>query len=105
MSIEGLEGLSVEKLEEELRKGGEFVVFEYCISIILMTFKRTSDVYFIKNGESAFWRSFPYILISLFFGWWGIPWGPIYTISSIYNNFQGGRNVTYLVVEKVRLLE
>jgi len=27
-------------------------------------------------------------------GWWGIPWGVIYTLGSLGTNFAGGKNVT-----------
>jgi hypothetical protein len=32
-------------------------------------------------------------------GWWGIPWGPIYTIQSVYKNSKGGIDITPSVVE------
>jgi hypothetical protein len=31
-------------------------------------------------------------LLSALFGWWGFPWGPIWTISSIFTNAGGGRH-------------
>jgi hypothetical protein len=31
-------------------------------------------------------------------GWWGIPWGPIYTIQSFWVNFTGGRDVTREII-------
>jgi hypothetical protein len=31
-------------------------------------------------------------LVSALFGWWGFPWGPIWTISSIFTNAVGGRH-------------
>jgi hypothetical protein len=43
-SIQGLEGLTGAQLQDELSRGGRFVMFEYCISIIVMTFRRSSDV-------------------------------------------------------------
>ena len=27
-------------------------------------------------------------------GWWGIPWGPIYSIGSLGTNLSGGKDVT-----------
>jgi hypothetical protein len=35
-----------------------------------------------------------YTLISALFGWWGIPWGVIYTPQAIYRNFCGGYRQT-----------
>jgi hypothetical protein len=54
MAISGMEGLSNEQIESELSRGAKFVVFEYTISILVMTFKRSSDVHFLKAGEGAF---------------------------------------------------
>jgi hypothetical protein len=70
--------------------GARIVIFEYCISVLFMTFRNPSYGYLIRQGQRTFPRALPYILISLFFGWWGFPWGPIYTISSIGRNLSGG---------------
>lgn len=99
MKINGTEGMTIEDIELEIDKGGRFVVFQYCISILIMTFRRVSDVYFIKADEFTFGLSIRYTLISLLFGWWGIPWGPIYTIGAIFTNLFGGKDVTYQLME------
>jgi hypothetical protein len=59
-----------------------------------MTFKRPSDIYYIAPGESGVSKGVSFTIISVLLGWWGIPWGPIYTIRSIVNNFSGGKDVT-----------
>ena len=74
------------------KTGDRHVVFTYTISIVVMTFQMNSAVHHIRKGESAFAKGLPYTLISLFFGWWGIPWGPIYTITDIVNNSNGGKD-------------
>jgi hypothetical protein len=86
--------MTFDQLRFELDRGGKFVVFEYCVSILILTFKNPTDIYFIREGESAAGRSFGYSLVSLVMGWWGFPWGPIYTISSLATNLGGGRDVT-----------
>ncbi len=90
--------MSAEELNYELQQGSKFVTFEYCISVVVITIKRSSDIYFIKEGESTAGKSILYTLISLLLGWWGIPWGPIYTIGSLITNFGGGKDVTSTVV-------
>jgi hypothetical protein len=100
-SIKNVEGLSVAEMNNELNNGAKFVVFEYCISILVMTFKRSSDIYFIRAGESTTKYSISFTLISLFFGWWGIPWGPIYTIGAFITNGSGGKNVTNEVLSSM----
>ena len=102
MSIKGMEGLSDEDIHRELSLGAKFVVFEYAVSILIMTFKRSSDVHFIRSGESAFVRSLPYTLLSLCFGWWGFPWGLIYTPMAVFTNLGGGRNVTAQILAASR---
>ena len=93
-SIKNIEGLTVDELNRELRNGGKFVVYEYCISIIVMTFKRGSDVYFVKAGESTIKNHIGLTILTFLLGWWGIPWGPIYSIGALYTNLSGGKDVT-----------
>jgi len=94
MQIKNAENLRSVELKQELENGGRFVVFEYCISIIILTFRRSSAVYFVRGDESTIRFSWSFTLITFLLGWWGIPWGPIYSIGSIFNNFTGGKNVT-----------
>lgn len=44
MKIHGIEGISEDEMDELLKKGAKFVVFEYVISLIFLTMTRTSDV-------------------------------------------------------------
>jgi len=92
--IVGIEGMSKEELDNEIRNGGKFVYFQYCISVVVMTFKRPSDIHFIRAGEGTAGKSVGFTLLTLLLGWWGIPWGPIYSISSVFTNLTGGKDVT-----------
>ena len=102
MKVKGLEGITVAQVLSEVDKGAKFVLFQYCISIVVLTFRRSSPVFFIKAGEGTFKHSIGYSLISLFLGWWGIPWGPIYTVGSIINNMNGGKDVTNEIMASFR---
>ena len=86
--------MTANDLQMEINRGGRFVLYQYCISVIVLTFKRPSDIYFVRGSQSRVGRGMPYALLSLFFGWWGIPWGPIYTIQSLVTNFGGGKDLT-----------
>jgi hypothetical protein len=92
MKIIGIDGMTRQQLADQLKAGAKFVMYQYCVSIVVMTFKRGSDIYFIPAGGKGKGASFT--AISLLAGWWGIPWGPIYTISSVVKNMQGGIDVT-----------
>lgn len=101
MAIKNIEGLTTDQINRELAQGAKFVIYHYTISIIVMTFRRSSDIYFVRAGESGVVKGLPHTLLSLVLGWWGIPWGPIYTIQSLYYNLSGGKNVTQDVLASV----
>lgn len=93
--IIGLEDIkSGGELQQEIQQGGKFVAYQYYISVLILTFRRSSNVYFIRHEENAVVKGLPFTLLSLLLGWWGIPWGPIYTVQSVWVNFKGGRDVT-----------
>jgi hypothetical protein len=92
--IKNVDGLSVQEIRDMVHQGGKFVVFPYTISIVVMTFKRSSDIYFVKPGESGIKHGVGFLFANLLLGWWGIPWGPIYTIGSLVHHIGGGKNVT-----------
>lgn len=94
MKLVGMEGMTDQEIRLELQRGARFVVYQYCISILVMTFKRPSNICFVRAGESRVTKGLPFVLLSLVLGWWGIPWGPIWTISTTVTNLSGGRDVT-----------
>ena len=103
--IKNIDRLSVNEINDQLERGGKFVVFTYCFSIIVMTFRRSSDIYFVRAGESTLGYRLIFSLISFLFGWWGIPWGPVYSISTIFSNLMGGKDVTQDVVNSFNSAE
>jgi hypothetical protein len=94
MKIVGIDGMSHEQVQQQVRDGGRFVIYQYCFSILIMTFKRGSSIYFLKPGEGAVGKGLGFSALTFLVGWWGIPWGPIYTIQSLWKNFSGGIDVT-----------
>ena len=100
-AIRGIGRMTVGEMRAEVRQGARFVVFEYVLSFLLVTKRKTSAVFFIRPGESVFWKCLPYNLITLVAGWWAIPWGPANTIGALKDNLQGGHNVTAQVIEQI----
>ena len=97
--IVGLEDIkSGGELQQEIQQGWKFVMYQYCISLLFITFKRSSNVYFISHEQNAVVKGLPFTLLALLLGWWGIPWGPIYTIQSLWVNLKGGKDVTQEVL-------
>ncbi|MES1216210.1 MAG: hypothetical protein ABUT20_11905 [Bacteroidota bacterium] len=101
MKIKNINGLSADHLQKEVNSGGKFIYYAFTISLIVVTFKRTSGVYLIRGGENAVVKGLPFSVITFLLGWWGIPWGPKHSFESLRTNFQGGKNVTDEVMSVV----
>jgi hypothetical protein len=97
MQIRGIEGRSFADVEAELQAGSRFVFFEYCISLVFVTLRRPSAIVLLRPGELGLARGLPYTLVSLLLGWWGLPWGLVYTPVVLFTNLSGGRDVTAAV--------
>ena len=102
MRIRGIDGWSSERLEEELAAGGRFVFYEYCVSLIVFSMRRPSEAIYLRPGEKGLVRGLPYTLLSLLLGWWGLPWGFIYTPLAIITNFAGGCDITAQVRKQMK---
>ncbi len=99
--IVGIERMTVQQVQDAVASGGRFVVYQYCFSVIVMSFKRSSDIHFVPAGESALRKGAPYLATSLLAGWWGIPWGPIWTLATVFKNLGGGVDVTPQVLSSI----
>lgn len=54
--ILGVDGLTLQDVEQEVAAGARFVQFQYCISVILMIFRRGSNIYFVRVDDSVLAR-------------------------------------------------
>lgn len=55
---------------------------------------KTPSCYYIAGRDNIGFAKTAYTLASVLIGWWGIPWGPIYTIQAIEKNISGGERTT-----------
>jgi len=94
MNLAPIEQMTPEQLRFEIQRGAKFVQYQYCISILVMTFKRYSKVTYIAPEEGAVVKGLGFTLLTLVAGWWGIPWGPIWTIEALWVNLRGGKDLT-----------
>lgn len=65
-----------------------YAFFLYTVSVLLATFKQASGG--LLCARCRFTRSLGLNLVTGFLGWWGIPWGPIYSLQSLLQNAIGG---------------
>ncbi|WP_428224748.1 hypothetical protein [Flavobacterium sp.] len=101
MSIKNIEGLSVSQIRELVNQGAKFVVFPYTISFVVMTLKRGSAIFFVRPGENTIKYSYPFIIVNFLLGWWGLPWGPVYTLGAMYRHITGGKDLTQEVLSEL----
>ena len=90
----GTGGKSVREVVTGMAAGGRLVVFQYVFSLLVITFRRNTSIHYIPPGRSGVGAAFRWSLIPLCFGWWGIPWGIIFTIAAVWRNTAGGVDVT-----------
>jgi len=83
-----------EAILADIRKGGRFRAAIYCFSILILTFRRSLDVRYVPAGKCNAGPAALGSFITVLFGWWGIPWGPIYSIGALIANFNGGKDLT-----------
>lgn len=88
------EPLTIEALKGKIDNGYRFKVFQYCFSPIFATYYPFSPAFLMKEKKAARPQIRKYNLLSAIFGWWGVPYGPLYTIRSMKLNLKGGLDVT-----------
>lgn len=93
--------MTTAELRQRIAAGAKFVYFEYTISIVLATFKRPTSIYFVDAHENTAKYNWHLSTLTALLGWWGFPWGPIYTIGTFVTNFGGGKDVTSEVMGKL----
>ena len=66
-----------------------YAIFYEVKSFIFMTTRSAIQGIFCSSCAEK--KSLRASAITWVLGWWGIPWGPIYSIQAIYNNMVGGK--------------
>ena len=90
----------IKSKEEDLKKGWayfrdqkitlktEVTQYQGCISFVFMTSRLCSRYLIAGNGNAIDWLIFS--ALTFFFGWWGFPWGLIFTPQALYRNLRRG---------------
>jgi len=63
--------------------------YQVAVSFLIVTFRFPTRIYIVGNHATGMIAAFCTV-ISLALGWWGIPWGPIYTLQVVARNVRGG---------------
>lgn len=66
----------------------EVTQYQGCVSFFVFTSRFRSRFFIVGHGSVLEWLMFSGI--TFMFGWWGIPWGIIFTPQALYRNLRGG---------------
>ena len=94
----------IKSRQEELKKGWayygnqkitlttEVTQYQGCVSFLLFTSRFRSRFLIVGQGNTADWLI--YSGLTFMFGWWGFPWGLLFTPQALYRNLRGGYRQT-----------
>lgn len=68
----------------------EVTHFRLAMSFLIISVKLHSRYYFVDDAANGPRRAL-FSLGSLLFGWWGLPWGPVFTIDALVTDLRGGK--------------
>ncbi len=91
------------ELLTSLSRGAKIIQFQYCFSFIFLTLTRQSPLFLKNPKEGVGALGLKYAIISLLFGPWSIPWGPLRALQSLIIDLRGGRDMTSSVVALMKL--
>ncbi len=98
MDIKGISSITTEDLVKELGSGAKFVIYQYSISIVILSFKQPSDIYSCDRMRAPLGRG-SRSRCSL---WWpaggASPLADFHHRRALWNNLRGGKDVTAEVV-------
>lgn len=92
--MRGSRPLFGEELRTRVAAGDRCVRFEYCVSLLFITVRRQTDVYLTSSWQERYLRGLWFSFLALLLGPWGVPWGALWTVWSVWVNVSGGVDCT-----------
>ena len=85
--------------EEMVMNGRRLVIYPYVFSIVVMTLRRNmAGVHVVETGKWPMGQLMGASLITSLFGWWGLPFGIIWSFINLFHLWNGGRDLTKSVL-------
>ena len=97
--LAGTEGMTLGDVELDVLRGGRFLRYYWNISVIVLSFRQTTGLTYVRSDRSAGLGALGWGTVSLCFGWWGFPWGIVHTPLSLWHNARGGSDHTHEVLK------
>lgn len=73
----------------------------YVISVVVLTFQRNmgGGLHEIRTGEYPIGKMIPAALVTVLIGFWGFPFGILFSILTCFYLWKGGRDATREILE------
>ena len=88
-------------LVEAVLAGHRYYAVPFVFSLAVITFRRTmGGVHEVSDGK---WPVLPIAgatLITSVVGWWGFPWGIVYSIAALIRLWNGGKDLTKTMLQQ-----
>lgn len=101
LPIRGADRVSAGDLRRLLIGSHRCVRFEFCVSVVVVTFQYRTAAHLTDSRRSRFLYGLAYSVMALAFGPWGVPWGPVLTARAVWANLRGGEDVTAQVLSRI----
>ncbi len=89
----GTTGLTLRQIEDDIIKGGRFLAFHWCLSLIILSYSRATSVRYVRSWDSAAGSAWFYSILTMFIGWWSVP-GIVFTPLCLWRNARGGTDMS-----------
>lgn len=85
-----------------VQAGHRFYVIPYVFSVVILTFRRSMGG--VREVSDHHWPVMPLAgaaLVTSLLGWWGFPWGIVFSIAALVRLWNGGKDVTLQMLQQV----
>jgi len=74
--------------------------YQFCTSFFILSVRQPT-AFILDQSSSKLSVNIISTIVTLIFGWWGFPWGPIYSVQTIFQNLRGGikKSIEELIIE------
>ena len=94
-------GCTEAELLESLTRGARVGAYPCVASCVLFTFTWMSRPVVIHRPSQRYRGCGWPITVTILFGWWGLPWGPLKTVQALWRTVNGGFDLTNEITQAV----
>lgn len=92
--------LPAAELVPRLLRGERCVRYAACVSPGLFTVEVRTRFRLCRSANWQYWYAFGPCLLSAAFGWWALPFGPLFTLKALWINLNGGDDQTEAIIRE-----